>query len=368
MSIRNVIRLLTPVCFLLLVTQALNAQPRPFLSTLNHVDTLVSTIPTNGDVNPYGVAIVPVTMGKLVTNNILVSNFNNSMNQQGTGTTIVQISPSGIPSPFATLDATSLPGPCPGGVGLTTALVALSSGFVVVGSLPTTDGTSATAKDGCLIVLDSTGQPVATVSDNGIKGPWDMTALDMGTSAILFVTNVLNGTLDASGSVVPKGSILRFVLSTPKVGIPSASNFATIASAFDERTDPNALVIGPTGLGLSASGVLYVADTLNDRIAAITEAASRGGDALAGMTVVQGGPLKMPLGLAIAPNGDILTMNAGNGQIVESTPGGKRAGARFVDLSRSRNGAGSLFGLAVSQAGDAVYFVNDGNNTLAILK
>ena len=367
MSIPNVTRLFTAVCFLLLVTQALNAQA-PFLSTLNHVDTLVSTIPTNGDVNPYGVAIVPVTMGRLAANNILVSNFNNSANLQGKGTTIVQISPSGIPTKFAKIDAKTLPGPCPGGVGLTTALVALRSGFVIVGSLPTADGTSATAQAGCLIILDSNGNPIATLSGNGINGPWDMTALDIGSTATLFVTNVLNGTVAANGAVVSQGSVLRIVLSTPTSGTPSALSCTTIASGFDERTDPAALVIGPTGLGLGADGVLFVADTLNDRIAAIPNAVSTTNDAGAGMTVVQGGPLKMPLGLAIAPNGDILTMNAGNGQIVDSRPNGKRAGARFVDLSRSRNGAGSLFGVAVAPGGDAVYFVNDGNNTLAILQ
>jgi hypothetical protein len=338
------------------------------LSTLNHVDTLVSTIPSNGDVNPYGVAIVPVTMGRLAAKNILVSNFNNSANLQGTGTTIVQISPSGIPSLFAQLDAKSLPGVCPGGVGLTTALVALRSGFVVVGSLPTKDGTSATAQAGCLIILNSNGQPVATLFGNGINGPWDMTALDMGSTATLFVTNVLNGTVAANGSIVSQGSVLRIVLSTPAGGTPAALSYKAIASAFDERTDPAALVIGPTGLGLGDDGTLFVADTLNDRIAAIPNAFSRMNDAGAGGTVVQGGPIKMPLGLAIAPNGNILTMNAGNGQIVESTTGGMRAGARFVDLSHSRNGAGTLFGVAVAAGGDAVYFVNDGNNTLAILQ
>ena len=380
MSIPTVIRLFTAVCFLLLVTQALNAQA-PFLSSLNHVDTIVSTIPANGDVNPYGVAIVPVTMGRLAANNILVSNFNNSANLQGKGTTIVQISPSGIPSLFAQIDAKTLPGPdtCPGGVGLTTALVALSSGFVIVGSLPTTDGTSATAQAGCLIILSNDGNPIATLSGNdlsngvkcpgnGINGPWDMTALDQGASATLFVTNVLNGTVTANGTVVSQGSVLRIVLSTPTGGTASALSCTTIASGFDERTDPAALVIGPTGLGLGADGVLFVADTLNDRIAAIPNAVSTTNDAGAGMTVVQGGPLEMPLGLAIAPNGDILTMNAGNGQIVDSRPNGKRAGARFVDLSRSRNGAGTLFGVAVAPGGDAVYFVNDGNNTLAILQ
>jgi hypothetical protein len=177
----------------------------------------------------------------------------------------------------------------PDGVGLTTALVALRSGFVVVGSLPTTDGTSATAKAGCLIILNSSGGHVATLTGNGINGPWDMTALDMGTTAVLFVSNVLNGTVAANGAVVSQGSILRFELSNLVPGnTPIASSFTTIASAFGERTDPAALVIGPTGLGLSADGTLFVADTLQSRIAAIPNAVSTTQDAGAGTTVSQG--------------------------------------------------------------------------------
>ncbi len=60
-----------------------------FLSTLHKITTLTSTVPANGDVNPYGVAVVPTTAGTLVANNVLISNFNNSANLQGTGTTIV---------------------------------------------------------------------------------------------------------------------------------------------------------------------------------------------------------------------------------------------------------------------------------------
>src|SRR5579862_8725980 len=108
-----------------------------FLQKLHDIKTIGSTVPTNGDVNPYGIAVVPITSGALVKDDILVSNFNNSSNLQGTGTTIDEIDASGRIAVFAALDLASLPGPCPGGIGLTTALVALRSGFVVVGSLPT---------------------------------------------------------------------------------------------------------------------------------------------------------------------------------------------------------------------------------------
>ena len=46
---------------------------------------------------------------------------------------------------------------CPGGVGLTTAMTMLKSGWVIVGSLPSQDGTTATKGDGCLLVLDPQG-------------------------------------------------------------------------------------------------------------------------------------------------------------------------------------------------------------------
>ena len=280
----------------------------------------------------------------------------------------MQISPTGSLNLFAQIDGTKLPAPCPGGVGLTTAIVALRSGFVIVGSLPTTDGTSATAQAGCLIVLNSSGAPVAVWSGSGINGPWDMTALDMGTAAVLFVSNVLNGTVAANGAVVTQGSVLRITLSIPMGGMPAPVSFATIASSFEERTDPAALVIGPTGLGLGADGTLFVADTLQNRIAAIPGAVSRTSDAGAGTTVIAGGPVKQPLGLAIAPNGNILTVNASDGLIAETTPDGKRVGARFIDLSHSKNGAGTLFGLAVTPGGNGIYFVDDGNNTLNILQ
>ena len=74
----------------------------------------------------------------------------------------VEVSPTGGVGVSASLDPNKLPRPCPGGLGLTTALVALESGWVVIGSLPTKNGGSATVQAGCLLMLDSTGNPVGT--------------------------------------------------------------------------------------------------------------------------------------------------------------------------------------------------------------
>ena len=338
-----------------------------FLGPMHTIKAHASTVPQNGDVNPYGVAIVTRSAGRLEEGHVLVSNFNNAANLQGTGTTIVQVSPGdGSAKLFAQINAGQLPGPCPGGVGLTTALVVLKSGWVIVGSLPTRDGTAATAAAGCLIVLNSAGRVVETFSGGDINGPWDMTALDMGTNAVLFVTNVLNGTVAAGGQTTSGGTVLRIELSIPAGGMPAEKSRTIVGSGFAARTDPAALVIGPTGVGLGARDTLYVADTVNSRIAAIENATTRTTSAGTGVTVSGGGALNAPLGLVIAPNGDILTANGGDGNMVETTPAGVQNAVKSVDVTQT--GAGVLFGMGVRLEGDpGVYFVNDGNNTLDLL-
>jgi hypothetical protein len=338
------------------------------------ITEVASTIPSNGDINPYGIAVVPTTTGSLVQGNILVSNFNNSNNLQGTGTTIVQISPSGNFSLFAQIDANNLPGSCPGGIGLTTALVALKSGWVVVGSLPTTDGTAATAQAGCLLVLDSSGNVAETFFGSLINGPWDMAAADGGNNVALFVSNVLNGTVAGGGSIVNQGTVVRLNLVVPKGSMPSLQSMTVIGSGFPERTDPAALVIGPTGVGLSTGDggkdggghqVLYVADSLNNRIAAISNPLTRNSSGGTGTTVTKGGSLNDPLGLIFA-NGNIVTVNGDDGYAVETTPDGHQIGKVLLDSSGNPPGAGALFGLVA--VGQKLYFVDDAENDLKLFQ
>jgi hypothetical protein len=334
-----------------------------FIGPLSTVTTLSTTVPANGDVNPYGVAQVPVTKGSLVAGSFLISNFNNSMNVQGTGTTIVQISPSGGFSLFAQIDPNRIF--CPGGVGLTTALVALRSGFVIVGSLPTTNmGTI--SGSGCLIVLNARGNVVETITGNYLNGPWDMTAVDDGSLVTLFVTNVLNGTVAADGNPVDGGTVVRLLLSD--VGpVPQVLESEIIGSGFGETTDPNALVVGPTGVAFDGrTGTLYVADSLDNRIAAIPNALFRFFSAGTGTTVSSGGALNDPLGLTIAPNHNLIAANGDDGNLVEINPStGQQVATNLVDSSGSPPGSGALFGLMATPAG--VYFVDDATNTFNLL-
>jgi sugar lactone lactonase YvrE len=331
------------------------ASARPYLAGFHSIRTLNTTVPARGpakgDQNPYGVAVVKRSIGDLVKGDVLVSNFNNSKNQQGTGSSIVEVSPGGkvhvfavVPRPTATH-----------AVGLTTALVVLRSGFVVVGSLPAPGGKSSNAGAGALTVLNPRGHVVMTIQGGDINGPWDMTAVDGGSQAVLFVTNVLNGTVAAGGQVVPGGTVVRIVLATSSQQVSVVSN-QVIATGFAEHTDPNALVVGPTGVGFGPGGTLYVADSNGNRIAAVPQAMTRmiplGGG---GNTVSSGGALNDPLGLAIAPNGDIITANGGNGKLVETSPGGSQVATKKLVA----NGAGDLFGVAVAPHGAGLYFVDD---------
>ena len=346
---------------------SVRAGDEAFLQKFSSVLTIASTVPPNQDVNPYGIALVERSIGALKRGSVLVSNFNNAANLQGTGSSIVQIDGKGKVTVFAQIDAAKLGDRCPGGVGLTTALAVLARGWVIVGSLPSPTGQSAQARAGCLIVLDAYGSVVETFHGQGINGPWDMTALDEGEDAQLFVSNVLNGKV-TSGSphVVNEGTVIRIELSVPEQGegTPRLISTKAIGSEFSETADPSALVIGPTGLGLAWDGTLYVADTLNNRIAAIPDATTRESSARTGMTVAHGGALVGPLGLVIAPNGNILTANAGDGNLVETSPGGAQAAVRTVDTV---TGAGSLFGLVIAPHGKGLLFVDDGDNTLKAL-
>ena len=97
--------------------------------------TLASTVTDNGDLNPYAVVLAPVTAGKVQKDDVLVDNFNNISNLQGTGTTIVGYRPSTKSTYLLAKLPQSLP-QCPGGVGLSTAMTMLKTGWIIVGSTP----------------------------------------------------------------------------------------------------------------------------------------------------------------------------------------------------------------------------------------
>jgi len=72
-----------------------------------------------------------------------------------------------------------------------------------------------------------------------------------------------------------------------------------------------------------------------------------------------------PLGMTLAPNGNVLTVNGNNGLVVETAPWGQTIDtASLDDTGPAPGGAGDLFGLALVPGGRGIWFVDDGSNSL----
>jgi hypothetical protein len=354
-GIRLRILLIVAGVFFLVSSSLLMAQDReekePFLPTPVRS---VSTIPGNGDINPYGVAFVPSHFpsgGTVNPGDILVSNFNNSLNQQGTGTTITKVPSSGSPSVF-------FQGQTP--LGLSTALNILRKGYVLVGNFPSTDGTCATAQPGSILVINKSGQQVSSIVDPSfVNGPWDSALIDQGSSAKLFVANGLTGTVVR----------LNLAVGTAGVSVESATQ---IASGYGFQCDPVTFVDAPTGLVYDPDkDVLYVASTVDNAVFAVHDAADRTRDGGTGRVIYADAThLHGPLAMAMAPNGHLLVSNndAINSdpnqpsEIVEFTIEGKFVKQISVDPAQ-----GGSFGLAVATSGDVARFAAVDDNASVLL-
>jgi hypothetical protein len=350
-------------------------EQRGFLETVHRHATLISTVPDNGDQNPYALIVAPVSAGRIRQGDVLVDNFNDLSNLQGTGTTIVDFNPvTRQLALFAKLPQ-HLP-QCPGGVGLTTAMIMLKSGWVIVGSTPSTDGTTRTKGDGCLLVLDPNGQLAAVWSGPEINDPWgNMAVIDNGDSATLFVSMAgfdvpgpqVRDPSTGDPVTIAKATVLRIDLAIPPGKPPAIVSKTVIANGFGQRADRDAFMIGPTGLALGPDGTLYVSDALGNRIVAIEQAATRTTSAGTGREVTKGGLLRRPLSLVMLPTGHLLACNGRNGQVVEvDTASGRQIYAQWIDTNQAQSppGNGDLFGMALRPDGKAFYYVEDEVNAL----
>jgi sugar lactone lactonase YvrE len=371
--VRTVLAVTAGVAALATVSTA-HAEPQGFLETIKHHTTLINTVPDNGDQNPYAVVVAPVTAGTVKQGDVLIGNFNNSTNLQGTGSTIIDYRPDTRQmTVFATVPRDLKE--CPGGIGLSTAMTMLKSGYVIVGSTPSNDGTTGTKGAGCLIVLDSQGKVVSTVSSPNINDPWgNMAVVDNGTSATLFVSNAGFGVGGAQGTppVFKQATVLRLDLDIPAGKAPVVKSETVVGSGFGAQADKGVFLIGPTGLALSNDQkLLFVSDAIGNRITEIDEPMTRDTSAGVGRQLTADGLLHRPLAMVTAPNSHLLVTNALNGQIVEIDPAtGKQIYARWIDTDKAQSppGNGDLFGLAMTPEGDGFYYVQDDVNTLVLAK
>ncbi len=336
---------------------------KPFIPRI----ILSSTIPSNGDLNPYGLIFVPEGFapgGKIVAGDVLVSNFNDFNNLQGRGTTIIKLTPNGAV-------AASVPAGQPGNAvtffagqqfGLTLALGVLRRGFVIVGNVPTTNGMSNTVADGTLQIVDKMGNFVTTLTNHTFfDSPWGLTINDLGDTAQIFVANVLSGTVS------------RLDVAVTATGIVIKRETA-IATNYTHRTDPAALVLGPAGLAYDAyADVLYVASTADNAVFAVPHAGkatfpvNKGTVVFADTNVLRG-----PIALVFTPSGNLITTNGDAvntdpthpSEVIEFTKSGK-----FVRQYNVDPGTGGAFGVATALDPDAFFnfsAVDDDTNAVAV--
>jgi hypothetical protein len=327
----------------------------------------VSTAPLNGDVNPYGTAFVPYLLSDrdgraegddslpnsiLRRGDLLVSNFNNAQNLQGTGTTIVRIDKSGQSSLFFQ-GSTNY-------AGLSGALGVLNNGIVMVGNLRTADGTPATAQAGALQIISPSGKLLNVIADPAIiNGPWGLAVSEHERHVDVFVSNVLNGT------------ITRLTFRRLGEWGIQLEKSTVIATGLNHRGDPAALELGPSGLLYDAAhDVLLFASSLDDAIYAIQNASTVDADQATPILFVQDNVhLHGPLDLALAHNGHLLVANSdGNNvdpnqpsEIVEYAPDGAFVSQFSVDPNN-----GGAFGIATQQIGSFTRFSAVDDNTVTV--
>ena len=333
-------------------------EPARILSFEN--DSVATTVPGNGDVNPYGVAFVPPSFprgGLLKPGDILVSNFNDMANVQGTGTTIVDV---------AQNDQTSLFFQGKAQLGLSTGLAVLKVGFVLVANCPTNGATPLPmALPGSLLLIDRFGKLSDSLGLSGfIEGPWDFTVQDKGYFVKVFISNVLTGTVSRLDLSIAGGKFLVL-------------RKALVASGYIHKPDPVTFEVGPTGLVYNAQhDILYVSSTGDNEVFAVPDAGDRTTPPPNGKGIViyaDNVHLHGALAMAQAPNGHLLVSNSDGinadpsqpSEIVEFTIKGQFIGELSVDAT-----PGGAFGLSLVGLNDnKIRFaaVDDNANVLKLM-
>lgn len=211
-------------------------------------------------------------------------------------------------------------------------------------------------------MIDSSGKLVTTIT-TGTNGPWGLAILDQGKTALLFISNVLDGTITRI-QVSLSGTF-------SVVGTPT-----TIATGYSFGPDTAGLVVGPAGLVYNKKkDTLYVASEDDNAIFAIADASKVGSSTGMGTMIFSDAThLHGPLGLMIAPNGDLVTANADPTAHVDTTQPSELVeftlNGTFVRQYSIDPNTGSAFAILNVPMGNTNQFayVDDFSSTLNVLR
>lgn len=325
----------------------------PILPLFTKNLTIGSTI-VKGEQNPYGLDVAKSDAGPIKTGDLVICNFNNSANVQGTGSTILALHPVVGSTPTFIAQDASLLG-CDA--------IALSPNDISWAA-------SYSANDNPLVA--PTGTVVTTLPFGPWHGPFgEAFAPKQGPfgKAAFYVTNAGDGTI-------------------VRVDILTAGGFAfdVIATGFAVNGGVPGSILGPSGLQYDAKNDnLYIVDGADNSLTVFTHVSTipPGGIFLKNGSfggpfhnrarrVFSGSPLNGPISSALLPNGHLVLGNtldpAGSNIMVEIAPSrGKVVATKNVDM----NAPGALFGMVATGTSDddvQLFYNDDNTNTLNVLR
>ena len=314
------------------------------IGSLGTIATIGSTVdPVNGDVNPYGLTVSPAAGGEINLGDLVVCNFNDSLNIQGLGTSIDLLAPVVGSKPRHLIANPVLTG-C--------AALAMGGSSPWVAALDANDNP----------IISDGGQVLDPINNYAWTGAWGQVFVSGPKSTAAFYESNAND-----------GSVVRINLSSP-------FTFDKIAVGFPVNHGVPGGILAPSGLTYDPTrDVLYVIDgAVNSVIAIANPATIPGGGIIVKNGVIggpfgsratilfKGTPLNAPISAALLFNGDLVVGNTGNNKLLEFTPAGKLVGQKVLDSGT----AGALFGIAAtgtSKATTNIYFNDDNDNTVKVL-
>jgi hypothetical protein len=322
------------------------------LKSLTKEVVIGSTVdPKFGQLNPYGLTVAPATTGDFTSGDLVVCNFNDKANVQGTGFTIVALHPAPGSKPTLVSHSKTL----------------LGCDALALGP----------ADDIWAAAFAANDNPVISASgmlEDNIKGkPFDhpfgqIFAQPTTGSPAFYESNAGDGTV-------------------VRINLGSKFTYDVIAKGFAVNHGKPGSIFGPSGLAYDASGdTLYIVDGTNNTVVAFSKVSSipsggitveKGGMTFKGPAagdarlVFAGKPLNGPISSALLPNGNLVVGNTSNPNgkniMVELSPSGKLLDTRNVD----KGAAGSIFGMVATGTNDAntkLYFNDDNHNDLRVLE
>lgn len=325
------------------------------LRRLDGIQTIGSAVdPLNGDQNPYGLDVAKADASKIERGDLVVCNFNNAANVQGTGTTIIALHPQLGSTPQRIAQSSTLLG-C-------TELALAPDDTIWASAFAANDNP----------ILGSDGSLLTTLPGGPWHGPFGQTFSPhhgpFGVAAF-YESNAADG------------SIVRININPgPKF------TFDVIASGFAVNHGVPGSILGPSGLQYDkAHDRLYIVDGADNTLVAFRHVSTipAGGIVVSGTTfsgpfrhrarlVFSGPPLNGPISTALMPDGHLVVGNtldpAGKNLMVEITPRGHVLAIKNVDTGA----AGALFGMVATGQpdefdGTRLWFDDDNDNTVKVL-